>query len=126
VLLVLVSIRVLLSEVTGDGFTDSWAASLGSDPLLAILKLAVVCVGIAVAAGLWSANRWAFWGYLSWMLLYFGAALVREIRVEPTIWKLAVGVALVSVLPLLGAAYLYKALAEANRRTSERTGSAEA
>ena len=110
-LLVYLSFRVLFSEVTDNGFTDSWATSLSSDPILAILKLATVCVGSAVALGVWSTKRWAFWSYLIWVPFYVGVALVGASRVESVIWKLAIGVAPVSILAVFGAAYLYKKLA---------------
>ncbi|HEX9699847.1 MAG TPA: hypothetical protein VGD06_10345 [Acidobacteriota bacterium] len=105
------SLRLLYSDVTGDGFVDSWATSLGSDAFLAILKLATVGVGIAAAVGLWSAKRWAFWSYLAWVPCYIGVALVSDSRVESVVWKLAVGVAPVVILTGLGAVYLYKRMA---------------
>ena len=107
-LLVYVSFRVLYSEVTGDGFTDSWVTSLRSDVVLAVFKLATVCVGIVVAVGLFSAKRWAFWSYIIWMPLYVGTALVADSRVEQVAWKVALGGAIVLILPVFGAAYLYK------------------
>ena len=108
VLLVIVSLRILTSDVTLDGFADSWRSSLGADPVLAILRLATAGAGITAATGLWSAKRWAFWSYLAWLPLYVGIVLMAEVRVEPVGWKVVVGIATVLVIPAGAVAYLYK------------------
>jgi hypothetical protein len=107
-LLVIVSLKILASDVTFDGFVDSWRSSVSAEPVLAIFRLATAGAGITAATGLWSAKPWAFWSYLAWLSLFVGLVLTGEVRVEPIGWKAVVGSAAVLVLPVGALAYLYR------------------
>jgi len=105
-LLVVVSVRALFSEVTDDGFFDSWVTFLLSKPILAILTLALAGAGIATAIGLWNARVSALRAYVIWLVAYAAFAFVRDSRVEPVLWKLVLGVAFGLIVPVFVGAYL--------------------
>ena len=119
--LVIVSLKILISDVTLDGFVDSWRASWSADPVLAILRLATAGAGITAAIGLWSARRWAFWSCLAWLPLYIAIVLMVEVRVEPVGWKVVVGTAVALVFPAGALAYLHRRTQQAGT-----SGTAEA
>lgn len=114
-LLAIASIALLFSEVTDDGFTDSWATSFRSDATLAFITLLAACTGGVVAVGLWSAKRWALSIYLIWALLYVAASWVSDSRVEPTAWKVVRGTAPTLIFSGIGALYLRAVFAPSGR-----------
>jgi len=122
VLLVIVSLRILTSDATLDGFVDSWRSSWSADPVLAIVRLATAGAGITAATGLWSAKRWAFWSYLTWLPLYVGIVLMAEVRVEPASWKVVAGIAAVLVIPAGAVAYLHKRTKQSETSGVKRSG----
>ena len=110
------SIYLLLSKRTSDGFFDSWTTSFSTDPVLSGLTLLCACGGILAAKQLWNARPLSFVTYIAWAILYLAVFLIGDARQQPDTSKLLAGSIPAWIVTVSGAIFVRRRIPAATKQ----------